>query len=143
MTLLHNSGGAPRSTIVHVAVDAPAQRRCRALVFRLPSDIDGAHPADLLSLLGHSPTGPNVKPENELRRKLNEHARTMALPTVALVSDQARPKDAIAEGLLDICTVLAKSSAHVYLRDKEPNLLRIRRGITVVLQLPPEWSAKS
>ncbi len=141
MTLLHNSGGAPRSTIVHVA--APAQRRCRGVVFRLPPEIDIAQPADLLSLLGRSPAGPGVRPEKELRKMLNEHAAAMALPPVALASDQARPEDVPAAELLDICAVLAKSSVHVYLRDKEPNLLRIRRGVTVVLHLPPEGSQTS
>jgi hypothetical protein len=139
MTLLHNMSCGAQATIVHVA--APAQRRCRGLVFRLPPETD-RRPARLLSLLGGSPSGRNADAEEELQEKLNEHARKMALPPVALVSDQAKPEDVLAESLLDICTVLAKSSTHVYLRDKEPNLSRIRRGVTVVLQVPPEWSAK-
>ncbi len=140
MTLLHNMSCGASATIVHVA--APAQRRCRGVVFRLPPEIGNYHPARLLSLLGQASSAQNAA-EKELREKLNEHARAMALPPVALVTDQAKPEDVIADGLLDIFTVLAKSSVHVYLRDKEPNLTRIRRGITVVLQLPPEWSARS
>ena len=63
MALLHNSGGAPRSTIVHVA--SPAQRRCRGLVFRLPPDIDGLDPAGLLTLLEAPATPPQrVEPRS-------------------------------------------------------------------------------
>ena len=37
-------------------------------------------------------------------------------------------------------TVLAKSSGHVYLRDKQPNLAAIRPGRRVVVIVPPQGS---
>ena len=140
MTRLHNMSCAPRATISHTA--AREQRRCRGLAFVLPAGIEAGTPVALLSLLGGPRPNRTADAEGELRRKLNEHAQTLALPPVALVADHAGPEDLYADGLLDICTVLAKSSGRVYLRDKEPNLTKIRPGTTVVVQLPPEWRAK-
>jgi len=40
-----------------------------------------------------------------------------------------------------IVTVLAKSSGHVYLRDKQPNLTAIQPGRRVVVLIPPQGSA--
>jgi len=40
-----------------------------------------------------------------------------------------------------IVAVLAKSSGHVYLRDKQPNLTAIQPGRRVVVLIPPQGSA--
>jgi len=76
--------------------------------------------------------------ERELRRRIEAHARTLALPAAALVTDRAEPADEICTDLLSIVTVLSKSSGRVFLRDKEPNLGQIKPGRRVVLIVPDE-----
>ncbi len=76
---------------------------------------------------------PNVVLLIELRRRLNEHARALHLPAAALVTSHKTADDAECRDLLSVLTVLAKSSGHVYLRDKEANLAVLHPGRRVVL----------
>ena len=71
-----------------------------------------------------------------MRTLLNGQAARLPLPPAALVAGSAEEATAV-EDLLTVCTVLAKSSDRVYLRDKEPNLSRIAPDRRVVLRLPP------
>jgi hypothetical protein len=78
--------------------------------------------------------------ERELRQRISAHALTLPLPKAAVVTESHLAGDRVCDDLLSVVTVLAKSSGHVYLRDKEPNLAAIRPGRRVVLLLPPPWS---
>ena len=78
--------------------------------------------------------------EAELRRLINEHVITLRLPRAAAVLDAVRPDDTYCSKLLTILTVLSKSSGHVYLRDKEPNLANLTPDRRVVLIIPPKRS---
>jgi hypothetical protein len=105
------------------------------MVFRLPDGEWGAW-AVLERLDGTPWVGTSDEAERELGRRLDRHAATLPYPRAALLG--GRPADATeyTSDFLTICAVLAKSSARVYLRDKEPNLANLRGGRIVVLQLP-------
>jgi hypothetical protein len=135
--LLHNMSAPPMTTIHHQA--GPGQLLGTRRAFALPAIEGPLTPESLLALLdGRAWPG---DAEAELRARLDAHAANLALPACAPVVAQAGPKDAVCTDLLDVLTVLAKSSAHVYLRDKAPNLGALRPGRRVVLLLPPERSA--
>ena len=130
--LLHNMSAPPRTVIQHKAV-APAGR---TLLFRLPPEIPNTGPEGLLAhLTGRSWTGGDAAAGAELRRRVNECAVQLALPPAALVTDAADAAEPV-DDLLAVYAVLAKSSDRVYLRDKEPNLVRIEPGRRVLLRLP-------
>jgi hypothetical protein len=75
----------------------------------------------------------------QLSDLLNEHALTLPYPPAALVSDRATGAEREEKDLLTICTVLAKSSRVLYLRDKEPNLSAIDASRRIVLLIPNNW----
>jgi hypothetical protein len=132
--LLHNMSTPPRAVIAH---DAPP-RRFRAIAFRVAPELD-LDPVALLRRLDGKPwSGKPEEAERELRRRLDEHAAKLPFPAAVLVSDHAAGADDGSGDLLTSCTVLAKSSGRVYLRDKEPNLANIRENRVVVLQIPKE-----
>ena len=105
--------------------------------------------ARILALLDGSPTEANSRPataptdleaDRQLRERINAHALTLPLPPAAVVTDSCLQGDQVCEDLLSVVTVLAKSSGHVYLRDKQPNLAAIRPGRRVVVLIPPQGS---
>ncbi len=105
----------------------------KGLIFALPQGCDPLQ--DLLSQAASasiSLASPEHA-ESELRRRIDAHALTLPLPAAALVTDRAEPEDETCGDLMTIATVLAKSSGHVYLRDKAPNLNQIIPGRRVVL----------
>ena len=130
--LLHNMSTPPNTVIQHQAVATPG---C-ALLFQLPPGLRCPGPAGLLTRLTGRRWRGAGQAEAELRRLVNEHAARLPLPPAALVAASAEGAKVI-QDLLTVCTVLAKSSDHVYLRDKEPNLARIANQRRVVLRLPP------
>ena len=150
--LLHNMSGAPQAQIQH---KSPHRRVCGpGVIFALPENI-GAGPETLLRnierqasnlstdkrswLLRHvagQAALTEAEVERDLRERINAHALTLPLPPAALVTDRAENGDERCTDLLSIITVLAKSSGHVYLRDKEPNLAQIRPGRRVILLFP-------
>ncbi len=135
--LLHNMSAVPTTVVTHQAADRFLVGR--RLVFAWPASLPRAAPAELLAVLdGVAPRGTPDEIEAVLRRRLNEHARTLPLPPAAAAIDRAGPKDPVCRDPLSVLTVLAKSSPHVYLRDKEPNLAALRPGRSVVLLLPSE-----
>jgi hypothetical protein len=138
--LLHNMSAPPRTVIRHKAAGPTG----RALLFRLPPEISNTGPAGLLALfIGGNWTSDDAAAVAELRRRVNECAARSPLPSAALVADGTDAAEPV-DDLLTICTVLAKSSDRVYLRDKEPNLERIEPGRRVVLRLPgaPEGESR-
>ena len=149
--LLHNMSGAPQAQIQH---KSPHRRVCGAGVIFALENID-ADPEKLLRsverqasnlstdkrswLLRHvagQAALTEAEVERDLRERINAHALTLPLPPAALVTDRAENGDERCTDLLSIITVLAKSSGHVYLRDKEPNLAQIRPGRRVILLFP-------
>lgn len=135
-TLLHNMSAPSRTTISHTA-----SRKCgRLMVFRLP---DGRwSPQEVLERLDCTPwTGTLDEAERELRLRLNRHAVTLPLPHAALLGCRPAVATENSSDFLTICAVIAKSSARVYLRDKEPNLANLRSGRFVLLQLPETEAA--
>jgi len=151
--LLHNMSAAPQTQIKH---ESSHRRVCGpGVIFTLPENISSGPgkllrnvqgqastpPADgkLSWLLHHEAGQPAVTgagAERDLRERINAHALTLPFPPAALVTDRAENGDERCTDLLTIITVLAKSSGHVYLRDKEPNLAQIRPGRRVILLFP-------
>jgi len=149
VALLHNMSVAPRTVINYKA----SKRRVygTGLIFQMPDAIDSLTPAKLLALLDKQPGSkaprrrnpvkltPN-EAEAELRARIDAHAQSLRLPPVAAVVPNAVKGDRTESDLLTVVTVLAKSSSHVYLRDKEPNLASITPGRRIILLLPPDRS---
>ncbi|MCE5307504.1 MAG: hypothetical protein LLG20_07665 [Acidobacteriales bacterium] len=129
--LLHNMSAPPKAAIEHKGPRLPF----RIVAFRLPN-VDFNAPALLTLLDGAEWTGTPEQAECELRRRLNEHAAILPYPAALLVTDKAGDGAECFTDLLTVCTVLAKSSHRVYLRDKEPNLSNLRAGSAVALQFP-------
>jgi len=139
--LLHNMS-APATTVISHRAGQYGSR----VVFALPEAKGPLTPAGVLAWLDgrqwRSRFRAGVeKAEAALRARLDVHARTLALPPAAVVSECAGKGDREEHDLLTVLTVLAKSSGRVYLRDKEPNLAAIRPGRRVVLVIPPGWGA--
>src|SRR5262249_26802707 len=130
--VLHNMSAPPRTVIDH----APGRGRTfgSGMVFSLSKSLTASMPAGWLALLDGAPCAlPPREAEAELRRRLHEPARSLPLPAAALVIPEAISDDWKNDDLLSILTVLSKSSDHVYLRDKEPNLASLKPGRRVVL----------
>jgi hypothetical protein len=113
------------------------QQRCRTMRFSLPAE-PNLTIAGILELL--APDYDGTEPSTELRERIESHVREISLPPAVLVS-QAGEADDNCENLLTICTVLAKSSGAIYLRDKEPNLSRLTPGASLILHIPKTWRA--
>ena len=136
--LLHNMSAPPGTVIRHKAVATPG---CM-LLFQLPPGFRWTGPGALLRRLTGVQRRRPAQAASELRRLLNEQAARLPLPPAALVARPAEGAEAV-EDLLTVCTVLAKSSDRVYLRDKEPNLERIAPERRVMLRLPPAQDEES
>ena len=143
--LLHNMSVAPQTVITHHGGD----RRTYGTgwVYRLPDfqgSLDSARILAILDGASKETKGKRVQidPEadRQLRERINAHALTLPLPPAAVVTDSCLPGDQVCEDLLSVVTVLAKSSGHVYLRDKQPNLAAIQPGRRVVVLIPPQGS---
>ena len=137
--LLHNMSVPPSAVIVHRAPSQPG----RALLFRLPPGMPKPSPRAILACLdGRRWRRGEQEAAAELRRRLDEHAARLPFPPAALTTTS--PEDGpCVDDLLTVCTVLAKSSDRLYLRDKEPNLTRITPGRTVVLRIPDSKELKA
>ena len=137
--LLHNMS-APATTVISHRAGEYGSR----VVFALPEAMGPLTPVGVLAWLdgrhwrSRFRAGAQAE-EAALRARLDAHARTLALPPAAVVSDRSAKGDRKERNLLTVLTVLAKSSGRVYLRDKEPNLAAIRPGRRVVLVIPPGW----
>ena len=145
--LLHNMSVAPQTVISHRGGDRRTYGK--GWIFRMP-DVEGSlDSARILALLDGVPTKAKRRPakapteqeaDRQLRERINAHARTLPLPPAAAVTDSSLKGDEVRQDLLSVVTVLAKSSSHVYLRDKQPNLAAIQLGRRVVVLIPPQGS---
>jgi hypothetical protein len=125
---------APRTVITWRA--KPSQQRCRKVRFCLPAEANLTVSGILEQLV---PDYKGGQSRIELRKRIESHAKQLMLPPVVLATPAGEP-DESCDHLLTICTVLAKSSGAVYLRDKEPNLSRLAPGASVILHIPKNWS---
>jgi hypothetical protein len=134
--LLHNMSAPAKTTI---SWNAPRGRAFGfGIVFALTDLCNAAHATGLLRLLGDGKRRTVKVAEDELRRRIQARALELPLPPVAAATVQARDGDLECTDPLTIMTVLAKSSSHVYLRDKEPILASIVAGRRIVLIVPEE-----
>lgn len=133
--LLHNMSCRPTTQIQHTA---PAKRTYgRGIVYQLPDGVRTTTASGLLTWIDGSRC--NMSEEQaqvELRTRIERTVMDLPLPPAAVVSDQARENDRLCQDPLSVVTVLAKSSARVYLRGKEPSLLAVRPGRRVVVVVP-------
>ena len=136
MSWLHNMSGAPRMVIIQ---GAPDNRDLAAgVVMRLADDITDTSSEAMLARLGvPAPCGRAAAAQ--FRKLLNERSLVLPYPPAALVTDQARGNEQEETDLLTICTVLAKSSKLLYLRDKEPNLGALLPSRRLILRIPKSW----
>jgi hypothetical protein len=141
--LLHNMSAPSKTVLSHTGQSLGGR-----VTFGLPL-LSLAPPYNAVDLLGlldgrtaeHAITQADA--EARLRARLDAHARSLALPPAAAVAPRGDGElTSICQDLLTAMTVLAKSSEHIYLRDKEPILDGIRPDRWVVLILPPGWRAK-
>ncbi len=130
VSLLHNMSVPSKTTIVY---KGPTDGETKQIIFCLPSSIGICTPAAILSLLaGEKRDSTNTA--QELRSLLNQQALLLPFPAVVLVqTEHVDPLATVETDLLNICTVLSKTSDRVYLRDKEPNLTNIRPGRRIAL----------
>jgi hypothetical protein len=91
----------------------------------------------LEALDGTSWTGTDKQARAELRRRINEHARSLKLPGMLLTGDPLGAPTHYCTDLLTAATVLSKSGHGVYLRDKEPKMTVLDGGWAIMLHLPP------
>jgi hypothetical protein len=128
---------APAKTTI--SWDAPSRRAFGfGIVVALPDLCSAVYATGLLRLLDDDKRRTVKAAEDELRRRIQARALELPLPPVAAVTSQAREGDIECTDPLTIMTVLAKSSSHVYLRDKEPSLASIVHGRRIVLIVPKE-----
>jgi len=136
---------APRTVISHQAGDRRTYGK--GLAFRMPDFEGSLDSARILALLDGSPAKGNSRPtttpidleaDRQLRERINAHALTLPLPPTAVVTAHCFQGDHVCQDLLSVVTVLAKSSSHVYLRDKQPNLAAIQSGRRVVVLISPQ-----
>ena len=145
--LLYNMSVAPRTVISHQVGDRRTYGK--GWVFCMPDFKGSSNSAQIIALLNGSSAKANSRKatamadqeaDRQLRERINAHALTLPLPMAALVTESSLTGDDVCKDLLSVVTVLAKSSSHVYLRDKQPNLAAIRLGRRVVVLIPPQGS---
>ena len=145
--LLHNMSVAPQTVITHHGGDRRTYGT--GCVYRLPDFEGSLNSARILAILNGLPTQTKIRrtttpidleADRQLRERIDAHALTLPLPPAAVVTDRCFQEDHVCEDLLSVVTVLAKSSGHVYLRDKQPNLAAIQPGRRVVVLIPPPGS---
>lgn len=140
--LLHNMSVAPKTAINHGGGGYAGQHAVFSVTHPAFAGLAGpsaAVPASLLLevLDGSTPRESRVACERELRDRLDRCAQALDLPRAAPVIPTFAGRGVTrTEGLLESLTVAAKSSDHVYLRDKSPNLSRLTPGRTVILLVP-------
>jgi hypothetical protein len=139
---LHNMSSAPNTVIRHQGAVAEGTRQVVFEVTRLGVIASAGYPA-LTALFAEKPQKRSLRLEKEARGILQQHAKTLPYPAAALVIVDRIAADAADEtDFLTICTVLSKSNDRLYLRDKEPNLSRIRLGRRIALLLPSKQAER-
>jgi len=110
----------------------------RGVVFELPSTFQDLDAAALLEELEDDSDATGAEAERRLSQRIEENSQRLDLPPAALVTDRKRRGDVASGDLLDILTVLAKSSGRIFLRSKTPNIESItdKRRVVVIVPSP-------
>jgi hypothetical protein len=107
VTWLHNSGWAPRTTIVQAA--QPQHEVSSRVLLQLEKSFNTSAEG-ILSRLGVANRQKRRAAPAQLRELLNEHALRLPYPPAAIVSDQTTGSEYEETDLLTVCAVLSKSS---------------------------------
>ena len=130
----------PKVQIRHRA--GPKRNYGRGVVYRLPDGGPGTATSWLRALDGKRQHVSRRQAEQRLRRRIEKRAAAIDLPGAAVVvEDGTASGDTTCEDLLTALTVISKSADHVYLRDKEPILGKLRPGRSLVVILPRNWKS--
>jgi len=133
MSWLHNSGFPIRTQIREKSSMAPG----KIVLFMLPEGLDTA--SEILARIdGNHWSGHEELAERELKRRINEHVKTLPYPPAALILPEGEA-DEQCGCLLTVCAILSKSSGQVYLAAKNPNLGYLTPGRTVRMFIPDAW----
>jgi hypothetical protein len=109
----------------------------KIVLFMLPEGLDTA--SEILARIdGNHWSGHEEMAERELKKRINEHIRTLPYPPAALILPEGKV-DEECGSLLTVCAILSKSSAHVYLASKNPNLGYLTPGREVRMFIPDAW----
>jgi hypothetical protein len=110
----------------------------RGIVFELPKE--RLSPREILTRLdGKSVRLVGQRAIEALLERIEECAASLPYPGAVPVDPRAEPDDLVSEDLLVAVTVISKSSGHLYLRGKEPNLSRLKPHARVVLVFSDDW----
>ena len=127
----------PKDVYYHAG---PNRNYGQGIVYRLPDGGRGTAAAWLKILDGKRHHVNRRQAEQKLRRRIDQHAATLNLPGAAVVvENEVKENDIACDDLLTALTVISKSADHVYLRDKEPILEKLRPGRSLVVVLPRNW----
>ncbi len=133
MSWLNNSGFPMPVEISEKCGPAPG----KIVLFMLPKELTTA--ASILARLdGNDWSGQEGLAERELKRRINERAKSLPYPPSALILSEGQP-DEDCKCLLTACTILSKSSDRVYLCAKWPNLGYLTPGRAVRMFIPDGW----
>ena len=133
MSWLYNSGYPIPVQISEKSSPAPG----KIVLFALPDGLNSA--ADVLSRIDNRQwAGHEELAERELKKRINEHVKTLPYPPAALIVPEGKP-DEQCGCLLTVCTILSKSSGQVYLASKNPNLSYLAAGRAVRMFIPAAW----
>jgi len=133
MSWLYNSGYPIPVQISEKSSPAPG----KIVLFALPEGLNTA--ADILARIDDEQWRGNEElAERELKRRINEHVKTLPYPPAALILARGEPNEQCG-CLLTVCTILSKSSGQVYLASKNPNLSYVTAGRAVRMFIPAGW----
>lgn len=77
----------------------------------------------------------------ELRLRMEERLRELRLPLVAAVAGPHDPRGVEVTDLAGVLAILTRTSAGVFLAEREPDLALATPGRSVTLVLPEGWEA--
>ena len=90
-------------------------------------------------LLQRLPDGP--REDATLRGLMDERLRALRVPRVAAVAGPHDPKGIEVTDLVGVLAVVSRTSAGVFLADRDPDLTLAAPGRTVTLVMPEGWGS--
>jgi len=93
----------------------------------------------LRRLLQRLPDGP--REDATLRGLMDERLRALRVPRVAAVAGPHDPKGIEVTDLVGVLAVVSRTSAGVFLADRDPDLTLAGPGRTVTLVMPEGWGS--
>jgi len=110
----------------------------RIIAFRVEGRLKGLSHGQILRRIGHDP---GDGPTRTLIGLIEQRASELQLPDGAVVVPHLPGHPCPWPDLLSLIAIVTKSSAHVWLRSKEPRLTRIGEPRAVSLLVPPTFAA--